>query len=81
MSKIELSFQCWLCHCQLVGIYKTDKCTKDTTVERAIETVVEVGLLKQSVIIMMRCPKVEEAKCAQLRSEVIQKVLEAKGNV
>ena len=43
-----------------------------------IETVVEVGLLKQSVIIMMRCPKVEEAKCAQLRSEVIQKVLEAK---
>jgi len=27
MSKIKLSFQCWLCHCQLVGIYKTDKCT------------------------------------------------------
>ena len=43
-----------------------------------IETVVEVGLLNQSVIVMMRCPKGEEAKCAQLRSEVIQKVLEAK---
>ena len=43
-----------------------------------IETVVEVGLLKQSVIVMMRCPNGEEAKCAQLRSEVIQKVLEVK---
>jgi len=43
-----------------------------------IETVVEVGLLKQSVIVMMRCPKVEEAKCAKLRSEIIQKVIEAK---
>ena len=43
-----------------------------------IETVVEVGLLKQSVIVMMRCPKVEEAKCAQLHSKDIQKVLEAK---
>ena len=27
---------------------------------------------------MMRCPKGEEAKCAQLRSEIIQKVIEAK---
>ena len=43
-----------------------------------IETVVEVGLQHQSVIVMMRCPKGEEAKCAQLRSEIIQKVLEAK---
>ena len=43
-----------------------------------IEAVVEVGLLNQSVIVMMRCPKGEEAKCAQLHSEVIQKVLEAK---
>jgi len=43
-----------------------------------IETVVEVGLLNQSVVVMMRFPKGEEAKCAQLRSEVIQKVLEAK---
>jgi len=43
-----------------------------------IETVVEVGLLKQSVSVMMRCPKGEEAKCTQLRSKVIQKVLEAK---
>ena len=43
-----------------------------------IETVVEVGLLNQSVIVMMRCPKGEEAKCAQLRSEIIQKVIEAK---
>ena len=43
-----------------------------------IETVVEVGLLNQSVIVMMRCPKGEEAKCAQLRSEVIQKVMEVK---
>ena len=43
-----------------------------------IETVVEVGLQYQSVIVMMRCPKGKEAKCAQLRSEVIQKVLEAK---
>jgi len=34
--------------------------------------------LNQSVIVMMRCPKGEEAKCAQLRSEIIQKVLEAK---
>ena len=43
-----------------------------------IETVVEVGLQYQSVIVMMRCPKGKEARCAQLRSEVIQKVLEAK---
>ena len=43
-----------------------------------IETVVEVGLLKQSVIVMMRCPKGEEANCAQLRSQIIQKVLEVK---
>ena len=43
-----------------------------------IETVVEVGLLNQSVIVMMRCPKGEEAKCAQLRSEIIQKVLQAR---
>ena len=43
-----------------------------------IETVVEVGLQYQSVIVMMRCPKGKEAKCAQLRSEIIQKVLEAK---
>ena len=43
-----------------------------------IEAVVEVGLLNQSVIVMMRCPKGEEAKCAQLRSEVIQKVIEVK---
>ena len=43
-----------------------------------IETVVEVGLLNQSVIVMMRFPKGEEAKCAQLRSEVIQKVIEAR---
>ena len=43
-----------------------------------IETVVEVGLQYQSVIVMMRCPKGKEAKCAQLRSEVIQKILEAK---
>jgi len=43
-----------------------------------IETVVEVGLLNQSVIVMMRCPKGEEDKCIQLRSEAIQKILEAK---
>ena len=43
-----------------------------------IETVVEVGLQYQSVIVMMCCPKDKEAKCAQLRSEVIQKILEAK---
>ena len=43
-----------------------------------IETVVEVGLLNQSVIVMMRCPKGEEAKCAQLRSHIIQKVIEVK---
>ena len=43
-----------------------------------IETVVEVGLQYQSVIVMMRCPKGKEAKCVQLRSEVIQKILEAK---
>ena len=43
-----------------------------------IETVVEVGLLNQSVIVMMRCPKGEEAKCAQLRSRIIQKVIQVK---
>ena len=43
-----------------------------------IETVVEVGLQCQSVIVIMRCPKGKKAECAQLRSEVIQKVLEAK---
>ena len=43
-----------------------------------IETVVEVGLQHQSVVVMMRCPKGKEAECAQLRSEVIQKILEAK---
>ena len=34
--------------------------------------------MNQSVIVMMHCPKGEEAKCTQLRSKVIQKVLEAK---
>ena len=43
-----------------------------------IETVVEVGLQYQSVIVMMRCPKGKEGECVQLYSEVIQKVLEAK---
>ena len=43
-----------------------------------IETVVEVGLQRQSVNVMMRCPKGKEAKCVQLRSEVIQKVLKTK---
>ena len=43
-----------------------------------IETVVEVGLQCQSVIVMMRCPKGKETECVQLRSEVIKKVLEAK---
>ena len=43
-----------------------------------IETVVEVGLQHQSVIVLMRCPKGKEAECVQLRSEVIQKVLEVK---
>ena len=43
-----------------------------------IETVVEVGLEYQSVIVMMRYPKSKETNCLQLRSEVIQKVLEAK---
>ena len=43
-----------------------------------IETVVEVGLQCQSVIVMMRCPKGKEAECVQLRSEVIQRVLETK---
>ena len=43
-----------------------------------IETVVEVGLQYQSVIVIMRCPKGKEAECVQLRSEVIQKVLQAK---
>ena len=43
-----------------------------------IETVVEVGLQYQSVIVMMRCPKGKEAKCIQLRSEIIQKLVEVK---
>ena len=44
----------------------------------SIETVVEVGLQYQSVIVMMHCPTHKEAKCVQLRSEVIQKVLQVK---
>ena len=36
------------------------------------------NMINSSVIVLMRCPKGKEAKCAQLRSEVIQKVLEAK---
>ena len=44
----------------------------------SIETVVEVGLQYQSVIVMMHCPTGKEAKCVQLRSEVIQKVLQVK---
>ena len=43
-----------------------------------IETVVEVGLQYQSVIVMMRCPKGKEAECVELCSKVIQKVLQAK---
>ena len=43
-----------------------------------IEIVVEVGLQHQSVNVMMRCPKSKEAKCVQLRTEVIQKVLKTK---
>ena len=43
-----------------------------------IETVVEVGLQHQSVIVMMRCPKGKETECVQLCSQVIQKVLEVK---
>ena len=43
-----------------------------------IETVVEVGLQYQSVIVMMRCPTGKETECVQLRSEVIQNVIEAK---
>ena len=43
-----------------------------------IETVVEVGLQYQSVVVMMRCPEGKEANCVQLCSEVIQKILEAK---
>ena len=43
-----------------------------------IETVVEVGLQHQSVIVLIRCPKGKKAECVQLRSEVIQKVLEVK---
>ena len=44
----------------------------------SIETVVEVGLQYQSVIVMMHCPTGKEAKCVELRSEVIQKVLQVK---
>ena len=43
-----------------------------------IETVVEVGLQHQSVLVMMCCPKEKYAECVQLRSEVIQKILKAK---
>ena len=43
-----------------------------------IETVVEVGLQYQSVFVMMRYPKHKEAECVKLRSEIIQKILEAK---
>ena len=43
-----------------------------------IETVVEVGLQHQSVVVIMCCPKGTESECVQLRSEVIHKVLEVK---
>ena len=43
-----------------------------------IETVIEVGLQHQSVVVMMRFPTGKEAECIQLRSEVIRKVIEAK---
>ena len=46
--------------------------------ETPIETVVEVGLQYQSVIVMMRCPKGKEAKCIQLCSEIIQKLVQVK---
>jgi len=35
-------------------------------------------LQAQSVIVIMRCPEGKEAKCAQLRSKIIKKVLEVK---
>jgi len=44
----------------------------------AVTAKMETGLQKQSVIVMMRCPKHKETKCAELRSKIIQKVLEAK---
>ena len=43
-----------------------------------VEIVVEVGLLNQSVTVLMRCPEGEEDRCTQLHLKVIQKVLEAK---
>ena len=43
-----------------------------------IESVVEVGLQRQRVSVMMRCPKGAEFKCIQLRSEVTRKIRKAK---
>ena len=43
-----------------------------------IESVVEVGLQRQRVSVMMRCPKGAEFKCIQLRSEVTTKIRKAK---
>ena len=43
-----------------------------------IETVVEVGLQCQRVTVMMRCQRGAEVKCAQLRSAIIQKVLQTR---
>ena len=43
-----------------------------------IESVVEVGLQRQWVSVMMWCPKGTEFKCIQLRSEVTRKIRKAK---
>ena len=69
------------CHANLLALHRRCSVWKHGIAwlnTAPIETVVEVGLQHQSVIVMMRCPKGEEAECVQLCSKVIQKVLQAK---
>ena len=69
------------CHADLLALHRRCSVWKHGIAwlnTAPIETVVEVGLQHQSIIVMMRCPKGEEAECVQLCSKVIQKVLQAK---
>ena len=69
------------CHVDLLALHRRCSVWKHGIAwlnTAPIETVVEVGLQHQSVIVMMRCPRGEETECVQLRSKVIKKVLQAK---
>ena len=43
-----------------------------------IETIVEVGLQRHWVVVMMRCARGQEVKCVELRSAVIKSILDTK---